>query len=303
MRSHVIQANLLLTLTAAIWGFSFVAQRVGMDHVGPFTFNGVRFWLGGLSLLPLIWLRGGRYRYTDETSQTGSWMLTYRLPLGGLAAGIVLFSGATFQQVGIQYTTAGKAGFITGLYVVIVPFLGLFFGQRAGMATVAGAILAAIGLYLLSIKGGFTMAFGDLLVLISAFFFAIHMLLIGYLSPQVDPLKLSCLQFLCCGTISLGTAVAIETVTLTGIRMAAIPIVFGGVFSVGVAYTLQTVAQQHAHPAHAAVILSLESAFAALGGWLFLGEILGGRGWVGCGFMLAGMMISQIPESGSGDTG
>ncbi len=292
MRSKLIQSNFLLLLTAAIWGLGFVAQRAGMDYVGPYTYNGIRFLLGGISLMPLILLQKNGKKPSEE--KQFSFIQKYRLPLGGFVAGLALFAGATFQQVGIQYTTAGKAGFITGLYVVIVPFLGLFFNQRAGAATFAGAILAAAGLYLLCITGSFTMAMGDLLVFICAFGFAIHVIVIGYFSPRVDPLKLSCLQFLFCGAISMLIAILIENMSLTAVLNAAFPIIFGGLFSVGVAYTLQVIAQQYANPSHSAVILSLESAFAALGGWLVLGETLNDRAMIGCFLMLIGMIVSQL---------
>jgi drug/metabolite transporter (DMT)-like permease len=213
---------------------------------------------------------------------------------GGLIAGLVLFCGASFQQVALVYTTAGNAGFITGLYVVFVPILGIALGHRAHAGTWIGAALAGVGLYLLSVVGPFTISPGDLLVLIGAIFWACHVHLIGWLSPRQDPVKIAVLQCAACAVLSLLTAVAVEHNTVRSYWSAAIPILYGGLLSVGVAYTLQVVAQKRAKPAHAAIILSLEAVFAAVGGWFFLGETLGPRAIVGCVLMLCGMLISQL---------
>ena len=289
MNKPMLKADALLLLTATIWGFAFVAQRVGMDFVGPFAFNGIRFALGGLVLLPLI--------YRNRTLQAVSAKRpasTKTVLLGGGLAGLALFAGASFQQVGLVYTTAGNAGFITGLYVVIVPILGLFWGQRPGAGTWIGVGLAAVGLYLLSVTGDFTIAFGDLLEVVGAFFWAGHVLIIGWLSPKVESSRLAFFQYAACSALSLATAAIFETTTMAGVLNAALPILYGGVCSVGIAYTLQVVAQQHAHPAHAAILLSLEAVFAALGGWLILGETFSLRGVTGCAFMLLGMLLSQL---------
>ena len=286
MKYSTLKSDALLLTTAAIWGFAFVAQRLGMEHVGPFTFNGVRFALGSLSLVPLLLLGNNNKKRIATDSKT--------LFIGGALAGLALYSGASLQQVGLVYTTAGKAGFITGLYVVIVPLLGLIWHQHPGLGTWAGAILAAVGLYFLSITEHFTIAFGDLLEVIGAFFWAGHVLIIGWLSPRIDSIKLAFVQYAACSLLSLLTAFLIETVTIAGIIDAAVPIFYGGVMSVGIAYTLQVVGQQHAPPAHAAIILSLEAVFAALGGWMILGETLPGRGLFGCALMLFGMIISQL---------
>jgi drug/metabolite transporter (DMT)-like permease len=196
--------------------------------------------------------------------------------------------------VGLVYTTAGKAGFITGLYVVIVPILGLLWGQRPGMGTWVGAFLAAIGLYFLSITQDFTISFGDFLELIGAVFWAAHVHIIGWFSPRVNSIRLAFFQFAACCVLSFLAAVIIEVITIQGLIQALIPILYGGCVSVGVAYTLQVVAQKHAHPAHAAVLLSMEAVFAALGGWLILNETLSIRGLLGCGLMLSGMLLSQL---------
>jgi len=212
-----------------------------------------------------------------------------------VAAGVVLFAAASLQQLGIVTTTAGKAGFITGLYVVLVPLSGLLWGQRAGWGRWVGAALAVSGLYLLSVSGRFSVGRGDLLVLASALFWAAHVQIVGVLAPRADSLLLASLQFAVCSVLSLVVAAFSEAVQLAAVLRAAPPILYGGLGSVGIAYTLQVVVQKTAHPAHAAILLSLEGVFAALGGWIILGESLSARGLTGCGFMLAGMLASQIP--------
>ena len=290
MGVRTYRADTLLLLTATIWGFAFVAQRVGMDYVGPYTFNGVRFALGSLSLVPLLFWLQRRESSSPKEMKTGFGNVLW----GGGLAGLFLFAGASLQQVGLVYTTAGNAGFITGLYVVIVPIMGLALHQRTHLGTWLGAFLAALGLYFLSITEALTIAWGDLLVFIGAFFWAAHVLIIGRLSPRMDALKLAITQFAVCSLLSLLTAAAIETVTWEGLRRAAIPILYGGLGSVGVAYTLQVVAQKDAHPAHAAIFLSMEAVFAAIGGWWLLSEILTVRALFGCALMLSGMLVSQL---------
>lgn len=291
MHLRTYRADALLLLTAAIWGFAFVAQRVGMAYVGPYTFNGVRFALGSLSLIPLLLVLERRESAIDRDLPRTPWP---RLLWGGALAGLFLFAGASLQQVGLVYTTAGNAGFITGLYVVIVPIMGLFLRQQTHAGTWMGALLAASGLYFLSITASLTIAWGDFLVLVGAFFWAAHVLIIGWLSPRMEALRLAMTQFAVCAALSLATAVACETITWEGIRQAAVPILYGGLGSVGVAYTLQVVAQKDAHPAHAAIFLSMEAVFAAVGGWWLLAEMLTPRALLGCGLMLSGMLISQL---------
>lgn len=277
--------------TAIIWGFAFVAQRAGMEFLGPFTFNGIRFALGCLSLLPLLLISAEQRTAADHLLPRPGLKTTL---LGGGALGLVLFLGASLQQIGLVYTTAGKAGFITGLYVIIVPILGLFGKQQPNIGTWIGAVLAAVGLYLLSITAGFTIETGDLLVLIGAFFWAAHVLIIAWLSPRINSIKLAFSQYLTCSILSLITASIVEAITVNAILQAFVPLLYGGLGSVGIAYTLQVIAQRDAHPAHAAILLSLESVFAAIGGWLILGEIISPRGLVGCGLMLSGMLLSQL---------
>lgn len=279
-----LHADLLLLLTALIWGSTFVAQRAGMEHVGPFFFNGVRFALGCVPLLPFV-LRTAAAPLASRFRRA--------LP-GGLLAGLFLFIAASLQQVGIVHTTAGKAGFITGLYVILVPILGLLLRYRSRRSTWAGTLVATVGLYLLSVEPPLTIARGDALVLMSAFFWAGHVLVIGNLSRQLDWAMLAFLQFLVCSILSTAFAVGTEHIALQPLLDAAVPVFYGGVLSVGVAYTLQVVAQRRAAPSHAAILLSLETVFAALGGWLLLDEEMPVRGMVGCGLMLAGMLISQL---------
>lgn len=282
----IIKANLLLLLTAAIWGLAFVAQRVGMEHVGPFAFNGVRFMLGALSLLPLLF-------YFRLDSQNLAQRLKRPL-VPGILTGTVLFIAASLQQIGLITTTAGKTAFITSLYIVLVPLAGLFLGQRNGWGTWIGSLLAVAGLYLLSIHESMSIQSGDMLVLIGALFWTIHILIIGYYSVRVDVLKLSFIQFLTCSLLSMAVALAREPIILSSLWAAAIPILYGGLFSVGIAYTLQVVGQKYAQPAHAAIILSLEAVFAVIGGFLLLGEQMEIREIMGCLLMLTGMLVSQL---------
>ncbi len=301
--------DLLLLLTACIWGFAFVAQRAGMDLVGPFTYNGVRFALGALSLAPLLMAARRRgleseradgaeeVRGPSDGRDAGGREEGRTLFAWGGIAGIVLFGGATLQQVGIVSTTAAKAGFITGLYVVLVPLIGAAMGTRSGLFRWLGAVAAAVGLYLLSVEKGFTVAKGDVLVFASAFFFAAHVLLIARIAPRFDPVKLSVIQYAVCSLLNLAIAIAAEKVEAASVLGAWLPIAYGGVFSVGIAYSLQIVAQKNAHPTHAAIILSLESLFAAVGGFLLLGERFDAVQVTGCILMLAGMVVSQFGPS------
>jgi len=288
MKKGQLGSEGLLLLSAVIWGFSFVAQRVGMRYVGPFTFNAVRFALGSITLIPFatIWRRE-RPAGTDAAGWKRAALL------GGAVAGTVIFIGVSFQQTGIQYTTAGKSGFITGLYVVLVPILGLAIGRRTSAWTWAGILLAAVGLYLLSFTGALSISRGDLIVLAGTVFWAAHVLLISVLIHRTGAVVLAMMQFAVCSVLSFVAAFLFEKVEIAGILGAAVPILYGGLMSVGVAYTLQVVAQRRTPPAHAAIILSLETVFAALGGWIFLGEIIPARGLAGCALMLAGIILSQ----------
>jgi drug/metabolite transporter (DMT)-like permease len=282
-----LKADLLLLITAVIWGFAFVAQRVGMSHMGPFTFNGIRFSLGALALVPfLFW---GRKR----AGQVSNFDLkVYFWPI--ILTGLLVFAGASLQQVGIVGTTAGKAGFITGLYVILVPLLSLLWGERTHLAHWVGALLAVVGLYLLSVRGGWVVSSYDLIVFAGAFVWAIHVHMIAKYSALIGPVRLAMSQAAICGLLSLIVGVLFEPITLSGVRDGIWTILYGSILSVGLAYTLQVVAQRTANPSHAVIIMSLEGAFAALGGWLILGEVLAPRDLIGAGLMLTGMLISQF---------
>lgn len=289
VNKKTMRANAMLLLTAVIWGGGFVAQRVAMQFMGPFTFNGFRFALGALTLLPVLAGRGGKSTPADATIKSTL--------LVGSIAGFFLFFGATFQQLGLVYTTAGKGGFVTGLYIIIVPLLGMIWGDQASFKTWLGAVLAVAGLYFLSVKEDFTLALGDAYVLAGAFFWAGHVQFIAHFTSRVGALRLSFVQALVTSVASFGVGILLEESTAGMVADAFLPIVYGGVVSIGIAYTLQIVAQQQARPTHAAIILSLESVFAVLWGWLLLGELLSGRGILGSALMLAGMILAQLPDS------
>lgn len=287
----VLKSNLLLLLAAAIWGFAFVAQRVGMEYLGPFTFNGVRFALGALSLIPLLlfYNKSSKDKGKGHTNKEGK-----RVVCAGVVLGLVLFMGASLQQIGLMYTTAGKAAFITCLYIVLVPMVGIFLKQYIPQITWLGCVIAIVGLYLICVKDDFSISYGEGLQLLGAFFWTLHILLIDHFSKKVDVLKFSFAQFVTCSILSLVTALFLETMSIEAIRKSLIPLLYGGVCSVGIAYTLQIVGQKYAQPSHAAIILSMETVFAVLGGWLILNEQLGTREFLGCAIMLVGMLLSQF---------
>jgi len=285
--SHIWHSGLLM-ITAALWGFSFVAQRAGMEYVGPYTFNGVRFVLGVLSLIPLYYLNK-RNKKEDLDVKDSEGIFTK-----GLFLGAVLFVAASLQQLGMQYTSAANGGFITSLYVVLVPFFLFFLKQKISILVWIGALFALVGLYLLSFTDGLHLAWGDMLVLFSAVFWAIHVILIGRYANIGSVILLSIIQFSTTAVLSLIVAFIIETPQWHSISEAYIPIIYGGVVSVGIAYTLQVFAQKKVPSEQSAIILSFESAFAMLGGWLLLSEVVGVRSLVGAAFMLVGVILSQI---------
>lgn len=291
MKQNAVSSDFILLLAAIIWGFAFVAQRIGMEYVGPFTYNGVRFALGTLVVIPILFIR---IRKKRELIHPGLSIPQWKIIAGSIGTGVLLFGGVAFQQVGLQYTTAGKAGFITGLYVVLVPICGLLIGRQMRWPMWTGAILSLIGLYFLSISGNFTIDRGDLFVLICAIFFTFHVLFIAWLSPLMDSFALAVIQFSVCTVLNLIVAFLTETVQVSSILQAWIPIAYGGALSVGIAYTLQVVAQKTAHPAYASIILSLEAVFAVIGGSMILHETLTQRMLLGCGLMLSGMVMAQI---------
>lgn len=289
MQSRVLRADLLMLITAMIWGSAFVAQRMGMDDIGPFLFTGLRFLLGALVLMPLLLLQK---RAIAPVATPG--FASHPLLFGGLLMGLALTLGINLQQVGLLFTSVTNSGFITGLYVIVVPLLGLFIGQRAGLGTWLGALLAVLGMFLLSVGEEFQVASGDWIQLAGAFVWGIHVLLVGYFASRYDPLRLSILQFLVCAVVSLVLALALEPIEWSAIVSAAPAVLYGGCFAVAVGYTLQVVAQKDAIPSHAAIILSLEAVFAAIAGWLFLDETLTLRSYIGAGIMLAGMLLAQL---------
>jgi drug/metabolite transporter (DMT)-like permease len=287
------RSNLILMLTELIWGFAFVAQRVGMEHIGPFAFNALRFALGTLVLVPIALWRG--WSSQDPRS-------TWRYPglwRDSVIAGLILFGGASLQQGGLVETEAGKAGFITGLYVVLVPIFGLALGQRTTKAAWVGAAVATVGLYLLTVTDSWIMARGDFLVLIGAFVWTLHVHWIAHVAPRVSAIRLALIQFLVATVLSGVISLLFEQTAAADVQAATIPILYAGLLSVGIAFTLQVIGQRHAHPTHAAIIMSLEAVFAVVGGWLLINEILPLRSLIGCLLMMAGMLFSQLQPQGN----
>lgn len=287
MRSQALRADFLMLITAMIWGSAFVAQRVGMDSIGPFLFTGLRFALGALALLPLLLYQGRHAARHEPFLQRG-------LLLGGLAMGLALTVGINLQQVGLLFTSVTNSGFITGLYVIVVPLLGLLIGNRTGTGTWLGALLAVGGMALLSIGENFQIASGDWIQLAGAFIWGLHVLLVSFFVSRHDAIRLAFLQFATCAVVSLILAAVFEEASLANVALAAPALLYGGLFAVAVGYTLQVVAQKHAIASHAAIILSLEAVFAAIAGALFLDESLSLRGYVGCALMFIGMLTAQL---------
>ncbi|WP_150641669.1 DMT family transporter [Pseudomonas fluorescens] len=287
MRSQALRADVLMLVTAMIWGSGFVAQTRGMDHIGPFLYSGLRFALGSLCLLPLV-LRGNRQNANSEP------FLTQGLLVGGGLMGLALALGINLQQVGLLFTSVTNAGFITGLYVIVVPLLGLVIGHRTGMGTWLGALLAVVGMFLLSVGENFQVASGDWLQLIGAFVWGAHVVLVGVFASRHDPIRLAFLQFATCAVVSLALALVFETFQWNAIIAAGPAIVYGGMIAVGIGYTLQVIAQKDAIASHAAIIFSLEAVFAAIAGAWLLDESLQLRGYFGCALMLTGMLVAQL---------
>ena len=286
------KSPLLLLLTATIWGVAFVAQSVGMDYVKPFTFNGVRSLLGAAVLVPVIFLFGkqkeGHSEVVEEDSKT--------LWLGGILCGLCLCVASSLQQIGIQYTTAGKAGFLTAMYIIIVPIIGLFLGKKFSPSLGISIALATLGLYLLSIKEGFSIGTGDVYVIVCAVVFALHIMVIDYFAPKCSGVKLSCIQFLVCGVLCMIVALLFEEPQMEQILDAWLPIAYAGIMSCGVAYTLQIIGQKGMNPTVASLILSLESVISVLAGWVLLQQTLSYRELIGCVIMFAAIVLAQLPE-------
>lgn len=292
METKQLKSSLLLLLTAAIWGVAFVAQSVGMDYIGPFTFNAIRSLIGGLALIPCIWLMN-RGKPKEESPSPKS---RRNLWIGGACCGVALAVASSLQQMGIQYTTVGKAGFITALYIVIVPLLGLFLKKRVSVLVWAAVALAVAGMYLLCMTDGFSIGKGDLLVMACAICFSIHILVIDYFSPMVDSVKMSCIQFLLCGVLCAVPMLLWERPALSQILAAWMPLLYAGVLSCGVGYTLQIVGQRNLDPTVASLILSLESVISVLAGWAILGQKLTVRELVGCVLVFCAIILAQLPQ-------
>ncbi|MDR3335708.1 MAG: DMT family transporter [Treponema sp.] len=302
MNKQALRADILLLITACIWGFAFVAQRTGMEFMGPFTFNGIRFLLGSLSLLPLVLVRFRNPKYHKD-GKTGKPLSLKVFIVSSVLAGSCLFIAATLQQIGIIYTTAGNSGFITGLYVVFTPIIGIFLGKKTHLPTWIGALLTFTGLFFLSAAGqiigrdasisSFSLNQGDIITAVSALFWTAHVLIIDALVRRVDAIVLSLGQFFWCGLISLIIAFFTETIVPGSLLDGIIPVLYGGFCSVGIAYTLQAVAQKYAPPSHATILLSLEGIFAAIGGVIILSEPLGTWTLLGFVLMFCGMLATQ----------
>ena len=288
---HRTANNLLLALTAFIWGSAFVAQSVGMDHVGPFTFNSIRSFMGGIVLLPVILILRRQSGRTNKNEKNGLLLWS-----GGICCGITLAAASSLQQIGLIYTSAGKAGFITAMYILIVPVMGIFIGKKAGMKTWIGVALAAAGMYFLCITDGFHIARGDFFVFLCAVIFSVHILLIDYFSPKTDGVALSCIQFFVCGILCAVPMLISERPKIAEIAGAWMPLAYAGVLSCGVGYTLQIVAQKNTDPTVASLILSLESVFSVLTGWVILGEKLSGRELFGCVLVFIAVILAQLPK-------
>ena len=284
----------LLFVTAFIWGTAFVAQSVGMDHIGPFTFNAVRSLIGGIALLPVILLFNRRKSPEQRQAERAN---RKTLLLGGVCCGLALGVASCLQQVGMQYTTVGKAGFITALYIVIVPILGLFLHKRVGAKLWVSVVVAILGLYLLCMSGSLRLAWGDFLVLLCALCFSVHIMVIDYFSPKVDGMAMSCIQFFVAAVFSAVCMLAVEGVPdPQAVVISWMPILYAGVLSSGVAYTLQIIGQKGVNPTMASLVLSLESVISVLAGWIILGQSMSPREILGCVLMFGAIVLAQLPE-------
>lgn len=288
--------GLILFLAAFIWGTAFVAQSMGMDYLGPFAFNGIRSFVGGIAVLPCIALLNTINNKTEDRKESASNGDRRTLVMGGVCCGLCLFAAGSLQQIGIQYTTVGKAGFITAFYIVLVPVLGIFLKKRIGWKVWAAVLLSIAGLYFLCITETFTIGKGDIYVFLCALIFSIHILVIDYFAPKTDGVKMSCIQFFVVGILSLPFMFLFETITFGAVLKSAGPILYAGVMSSGVAYTLQIIGQKNMNPAVASLILSLESSISVLSGWVILGQSLSVREGLGCVMMFAAIILAQIPD-------
>ena len=289
---------ILLFITAVIWGVAFVAQSAGMDYVGPYTFNAVRCLLGGIVLIPCVFFLTRSAKKEQKKDGTASKMPVMDRPkdllIGGLICGFMMFVSTTLQQVGIAYTTVAKAGFITALYIIIVPILGIFLKRKAGLKIWISVVIALVGLYLLCMKGSLSQSKGDFLILICSICFAIHIMVVDHFTEKVSGTKLSCIQFLFAGALSSVLMFLFEEPHWADIGAAWLPICYAGILSCGVAYTFQIIGQRGTDPTIASLILSLESVVSVLAGWILLGETLSPREILGCVLMFGAIILAQI---------
>lgn len=289
------KSSLMLFLAAFIWGTAFVAQSVGMDYLGPLSFNGARFLMGSAVLLPVIVFN--RTRRIKEGKPVSGWKDTVA---GGVCCGLVLCAAALLQQYGILYTTVGKTGFITTLYIILVPFFGIFLKKKIPGKVWAGAAIAAFGMYLLCMSESLSLGRGDTLVFLCAVLFSVHILVIDYFSPKADGVELSCIQFLTAGVIGSILAFVFERPDAGAFLKGIAPLAYAGILSSGVAYTLQVVGQRDMDPTIASLILSLESVVSMLAGWVILGQALTGRELTGCGLVFGAVILVQLPGKKAG---
>lgn len=286
-----MRCNGALLLTAMIWGAAFVAQSIGMDYIQPYTFLMCRSILGCLVLLPVIHLmdrRGSGKKPATKTEQRRLW-------LAGICCGVFLFGGSALQQIGIQYTTAGKSGFFTSLYIILVPIFGLFLGKRPRIWIWVSALCAVAGLYLLC-GSSLALGPGELLTLACAGCFALHIMVIDRVIGDLDGVRLSCLQFLVVAILSAICMAFTETPQISSIVPCWLPICYAGILSSGVGYTLQILAQAHTEPAVASLLMSMESVFSMLFGWIILHQSLSGTELLGCGLVFGAVLLAQLPE-------
>ena len=294
MKNKLI-ANLALFLTALIWGLSFVAQREGMEYIGPFTFNAIRSFLGGLSLIPVIlWVK---YSKPDTRTERRKRYQHINLARAGIGCGLALFTAMSIQQYCMQFVSAGKAGFITALYIIFVPIISVLQGKKLEKNIIISVFLAVVGLYLLCYKTETGLSIYDLYLLVGAFFYGVHILVVNYYSSRVHAAKACCLQFFVVGILSLPLMLMFENPSLTSIIACKVPIFYAGVLTCGVAYTLQIFGQKNTLPVIASLIFSLESVFAVLGGALILGETMIPKEIAGCVFMITAVILANLsPE-------
>lgn len=302
MNRFVIRQSLLLLLTATIWGVAFVSQSVGMDYVGPFTFNAVRSLIGAAVLIPCIALLKKMSKREEAQEELHKKEDKRTLLKGGICCGMILAAASSFQQFGIMHTTVGKAGFITAMYIILVPLLGIFFKKKVGIRVGISVVAAVAGLYLLCMTESFRLEAGDTLVLICALIFSVHIMVIDHFSPLADGVKMSCIQFLTCGVLCGICMFLFEKPSISMILAAWKPILYAGVMSCGVGYTLQIVGQRGMNPTVASLIMSLESVISVLAGFVLLGEVLSRRELFGCVLMFAAIILAQLPERKGAET-